>query len=206
MRWNFFRDIYSDIIVQALIYTTVTMASHVRPLQAALRQAHNHYLRRTSITPHHRLPHQLRPFSRCPTPRARQHPPRPAREDTYDDDDDNDDVDEEDIDFDALTPAEQTQYMKQAGEQFSPAAEEAELRGLKLEDELPQEATDLEPEPSPTQGFFADGEKGIDNLDDEEFDMDDISSTAHGELEQVREVREFLRVAGWDMPLLYREL
>ncbi len=38
--------------------------------------------------------------------------------------------------------------------------------------------------------------------EDEEFKGDDISSTAHGELEQHREMREYARIAAWEMPLL----
>ncbi|KAF4550325.1 37S ribosomal protein S24-like protein [Elsinoe fawcettii] len=37
---------------------------------------------------------------------------------------------------------------------------------------------------------------------DEEFQDDDISSLAHGELDQHRELREFMRLASWEMPLL----
>lgn len=66
----------------------------------------------------------------------------------------------------------------------------------------PPDVAELEPDIPPTRGFFADDD--YDNLDDEPWDWDDISSSGHGELEQVREVREFYRVAGWDMPMLYR--
>ncbi|KAI9716499.1 MAG: 37S ribosomal protein S24, mitochondrial [Chrysothrix sp. TS-e1954] len=45
--------------------------------------------------------------------------------------------------------------------------------------------------------------KEVDDEITEEFDSDDISSTAHAELEQVRELREFNRVVAWDMPLLW---
>lgn len=38
--------------------------------------------------------------------------------------------------------------------------------------------------------------------EDEEFEGDDISSLAHGELEQHREMREYARIAAWEMPLL----
>ena len=38
--------------------------------------------------------------------------------------------------------------------------------------------------------------------EDEEFQGDDISSLAHGELEQHREIREMARIAAWEMPLL----
>ena len=41
-----------------------------------------------------------------------------------------------------------------------------------------------------------------DSYPDEEFAGDDISSLAHGELEQHREMREYARIAAWEMPLL----
>ena len=41
-----------------------------------------------------------------------------------------------------------------------------------------------------------------DTYPDEEFAGDDISSLAHGELEQHREMREYARIAAWEMPLL----
>lgn len=50
-------------------------------------------------------------------------------------------------------------------------------------------------------GFFNEGEKE-DIGPDDEFAEDDISSHAHGELEQHREIREYARLAGWEMPLL----
>ncbi|KAB8342858.1 hypothetical protein FH972_022456 [Carpinus fangiana] len=54
-----------------------------------------------------------------------------------------------------------------------------------------------------TKGFFAEDEGAEDMDEDDEFEPDDISSNAHLELEQVRELREFARVMAWDMPLLY---
>jgi small subunit ribosomal protein S35 len=38
--------------------------------------------------------------------------------------------------------------------------------------------------------------------EDPEFQEDDISSLAHGELEQHREFRHYARLAAWEMPLL----
>ncbi|MCJ1250421.1 37S ribosomal protein S24, mitochondrial [Trapelia coarctata] len=38
--------------------------------------------------------------------------------------------------------------------------------------------------------------------EDELFEGDDMSSIAHGELEQHRELREYARIAAWEMPLL----
>ncbi|OJJ40393.1 hypothetical protein ASPWEDRAFT_33776 [Aspergillus wentii DTO 134E9] len=37
---------------------------------------------------------------------------------------------------------------------------------------------------------------------DEEFNDDEITSMAHAEVEQHREIREYARIAAWDMPLL----
>lgn len=52
-------------------------------------------------------------------------------------------------------------------------------------------------------GLFAMGEvEPQDSGEDEEFDGDDISSVAHGQLEQHREFREYARIAAWEMPLL----
>jgi len=38
---------------------------------------------------------------------------------------------------------------------------------------------------------------------DQEYEGDDITSLAHGELEQHRELREYARIAVWEMPLLH---
>ncbi|KAL9032574.1 MAG: hypothetical protein Q9214_007908 [Letrouitia sp. 1 TL-2023] len=53
------------------------------------------------------------------------------------------------------------------------------------------------------EGLFAMDEPDPQNTgEDEDFDGDDISSTAHGELEQHREMREYARIIAWEMPLL----
>ncbi|MCJ1371176.1 37S ribosomal protein S24, mitochondrial [Loxospora ochrophaea] len=53
------------------------------------------------------------------------------------------------------------------------------------------------------QGLMALGEDDpIDTGEDEDFQGDDISSLAHGELEQHRELRSYARIAAWEMPLL----
>lgn len=61
----------------------------------------------------------------------------------------------------------------------------------------------LEREPRWPEGFFAIDEERDDPGEDPEFENDDITSLAHGELEQHREIREFARIMAWDMPLLY---
>ena len=45
-------------------------------------------------------------------------------------------------------------------------------------------------------------EEAFDFEDDPEEDHDDLSSLAHGELEQHREMRHYARLAAWEMPLL----
>ncbi|KAI9861547.1 MAG: 37S ribosomal protein S24, mitochondrial [Trichoglossum hirsutum] len=52
-------------------------------------------------------------------------------------------------------------------------------------------------------GFMAMGEEDEEGTGpDDEFKEDDISSLAHAELEQHREMREYARLAAWEMPLL----
>lgn len=52
-------------------------------------------------------------------------------------------------------------------------------------------------------GLMAMGEvEEQDSGEDEEFEGDDITSLGHGELEQHREMREYARIAAWEMPLL----
>lgn len=52
-------------------------------------------------------------------------------------------------------------------------------------------------------GFMAMGEEDVQGTgEDDDFDGDDITSLAHGELEQHREMRQYARIAAWEMPLL----
>jgi len=59
-------------------------------------------------------------------------------------------------------------------------------------------------EPRNRSGFFNMSERE-DLGPDEEFQDDDITSDAHRELEQHREIREYARLAAWEMPLLAGE-
>ncbi|KAI4726405.1 hypothetical protein E4T49_05909 [Aureobasidium sp. EXF-10728] len=63
-------------------------------------------------------------------------------------------------------------------------------------------AAPAERAPRNNQGFFQMGEKEDIGPDDDDFQGDDISSLGHAELEQTREIREYARLAGWEMPLL----
>ena len=63
--------------------------------------------------------------------------------------------------------------------------------------------SDSIPTPKIRQGLLNMGEEDeLGDEEDEEFEGDDISSLAHGDLEQHREIREYARIAAWEMPLL----
>ncbi|KAI9681577.1 MAG: 37S ribosomal protein S24, mitochondrial [Trizodia sp. TS-e1964] len=58
-------------------------------------------------------------------------------------------------------------------------------------------------QPKIKQGFINMGETDLEGTgEDDEMDNDDITSIAHGELEQHREMRQYARIAAWEMPLL----
>jgi small subunit ribosomal protein S35 len=53
------------------------------------------------------------------------------------------------------------------------------------------------------QSFWFDEEDPETNTEElEEFDEDDITSMAHGKLDEVREMRKYARLAVWELPLL----
>lgn len=55
----------------------------------------------------------------------------------------------------------------------------------------------------PPGGFMAMGEPDpFGTGEDDEFMGDDLTSTGHGELDMQREMREYARIAAWEMPLL----
>ena len=56
-------------------------------------------------------------------------------------------------------------------------------------------------------GFMSMGEEDeLEQAEDDVWENDDISSLAHGELEQHRELREYARITAWEMPLLSSKL
>jgi hypothetical protein len=89
------------------------------------------------------------------------------------------------------------------------AEEEAEIEkgldemfGLLSKDEIQEARKDRVEE-----GFFNYGEENPKEVgEDEEFQGDDISSQGHEELEQHRELREYARLAAWELPLLHSML
>lgn len=112
--------------------------------------------------------------------------------------------------YDSLSPEEKIVYQEEA------AALDAYMRSPEVVSELNTEISQLHHEPTPEEmaimnklperirpGLMAMGEDDEQGTgEDEEFKGDDISSLAHGELEQHREIREMARIAAWEMPLL----
>lgn len=63
------------------------------------------------------------------------------------------------------------------------------------------------PRPRFKPGFLAMGEEDAENIGpDPEYEGDDVTSLGHGELEQHREMREYARLAVWEMPLLFEDV
>ncbi|KAI4102726.1 MAG: hypothetical protein L6R37_004198 [Teloschistes peruensis] len=117
--------------------------------------------------------------------------------------------DEERKHYNLLSPEEKTQYQDAEKTIFdhmnSPAVES------KLQGEIGQAVheANLETPRDPAipekikEGLFAMGETDPqDTGEDGDFEGNDITSTAHGELEQHREMREYARIAAWEMPML----
>ena len=77
-----------------------------------------------------------------------------------------------------------------------------------LKNELGDDAGDtrnfVEKQRPPRPGGLLDmgDEDEPDRADDEVFEGDDMTSLGHGDLERHREMREYARIAAWDMPLL----
>ncbi|KAG6000610.1 hypothetical protein E4U21_005283 [Claviceps maximensis] len=69
-----------------------------------------------------------------------------------------------------------------------------------LEEELMSDDKGEKPNKS---SFWYDEEDAETNTEEhDEFDEDDITSMAHGKLDEVREMRQYARLAVWEMPLL----
>ena len=72
-------------------------------------------------------------------------------------------------------------------------------------DDYEVQNTKIKPGPSAAElarGFWAEGEE--DGGPDDDYYGDDLNTMGHGELEQHRELREYARLAAWDLPLLSR--
>ncbi|KAM4065627.1 mitochondrial ribosomal subunit protein [Hirsutella rhossiliensis] len=56
--------------------------------------------------------------------------------------------------------------------------------------------------PNPSSFWFDDEDPETNTNEHDEFNEDDITSMAHGKLDEVREMRHYARLAVWEMPLL----
>ena len=69
-----------------------------------------------------------------------------------------------------------------------------------LEEELVKD--DVGEKPNKSSFWFDEEDPDTNTEEHDEFDEDDITSMAHGKLEEVREMRQYARLAVWEMPLL----
>lgn len=93
-------------------------------------------------------------------------------------------------------------YRERMAAQFGDPDEYEDPDEVKADDDDEDDRIDIREE-RVKSGFFALDEEKDDPGEDPEFNNDDITSLAHGELEQHRELRGFYRNIIWDMPLLY---
>ncbi|KAI9758915.1 MAG: N-acetylglucosaminyldiphosphodolichol N-acetylglucosaminyltransferase catalytic subunit alg13 [Chaenotheca gracillima] len=111
--------------------------------------------------------------------------------------------------FEALSPEKRTEYQdlsRQLREHLSAPAVSGRLnsaiKGIerKAQSEVP---IVRRPKVFIKEGLHSDGEDDVLGTGpDQPFKGDDISALGHGELEQQREIREYARIAAWEMPLL----
>ncbi|MCJ1462767.1 37S ribosomal protein S24, mitochondrial [Pseudocyphellaria aurata] len=95
---------------------------------------------------------------------------------------------------------------KKVHEHMTSHAVESKLQqrvSQELQDAAREEPPINVPSPRFKLGFFASYEDDpYDVGSDEDFEGDDMTSIAHGQLEQHREIREYMRIAAWEMPML----
>ena len=114
--------------------------------------------------------------------------------------------------YDLLSADERKEFEKHARllhEHFNSPSVESKLSSMVSEvaHEVDMESPPPPVIPPPSErfrpGLLAMGEDEEQDIgEDDTFEGDDISSIAHGELEQHREIREYARIAAWEMPLL----
>ena len=113
--------------------------------------------------------------------------------------------------YDLLSPDERQEFEKHAQllyEHFNSPSVESKLSSMvsEVSNEVDVESPPLPVIPSSGRfrpGLLAMGEEDDEDVgEDDTFQGDEISSIAHGELEQHREIREYARIAAWEMPLL----
>ncbi|KAL9594159.1 MAG: hypothetical protein Q9219_007196 [cf. Caloplaca sp. 3 TL-2023] len=110
--------------------------------------------------------------------------------------------------YDLLSSEDKLRFQKEekaSYEHMTSPALESKLQGLVSQaiGDIQRQTPPREPTPRINPGLMATGEVDEQGSgEDDDFEGDDISSTAHGELEQHREMREYARIAAWEMPML----
>ena len=113
--------------------------------------------------------------------------------------------------YDLLSPEERTEFEREAQllhDHFNSPAIDSKMSNVASDAAHELELESPPPAVIPQQerfrpGLIAMGEDEEQDIgEDGTFEGDDISSIAHGELEQHREIREYARIAAWEMPLL----
>jgi len=114
-------------------------------------------------------------------------------------------------------PAQWQRPLSSTPVRFADDVPKTDLPGAHEESQFRQKPANLENAPA-TASENMDGEEALAEIErtgesgvkqlrtvegwDEEFESDDITSLGHGELEQHREIREFMQYAAWELPLL----
>lgn len=111
--------------------------------------------------------------------------------------------------YDHLSPEEKTEYEEDSRKLHEHMNSPAVISGLTAEASTAafEVSQEIAPEnykfPKIKGGLMAMGEEDEQGTgEDDDFQGDDITSLGHGELEQHREMREYARIAAWEMPLL----
>ncbi|QDS67886.1 hypothetical protein FKW77_008066 [Venturia effusa] len=111
---------------------------------------------------------------------------------------------------DAGTPMETVDWaaeLASVGKRPEDAEKQADIeQGLdKYFGKLPKDEIEERKKQKVEEGFFNYGEENPREVgEDEEFQGDDISTLGHEELDQHRELREYARLAAWELPLLHK--
>ncbi|KAI1502856.1 mitochondrial ribosomal subunit protein-domain-containing protein [Biscogniauxia marginata] len=177
------------------------MASAVQPLRLCLRTFRQAPVLRNAAP---RVYAARKAFSTTPTPW------RPAaKKDEIDEleDDEEDEGDEAGL-FDEGDIYQMQEALRKSGTgrdsevEFSTKIQEQSIgRSADLVSLMQRQTTVLR-----SRSFWNDEEEDpdmiTDELNEDEFDEDDIMSMAHGKLEEFREYREYARIAAWEIPLL----
>lgn len=64
---------------------------------------------------------------------------------------------------------------------------------------------DIGPRPNKDSFWFDEDDPEMNTEEVDEFDEDDITTMAHGKLDEVRDMRQYARLIVWEMPLLSSE-